>query len=321
MELRGREAWPRRTPLVLLVGIAAVSSASILIRWAGDPPNGVAPLAIAAWRVGLAGLLLVPLTAARGGFGSGGIGGWARREATLALVSGLLLAVHFAAWIGSLSLTTVASSVVLVTASPIWVSVGGVLLLGERLTRLAAGGIAVTVAGTVLLALSDAPAAAAGPRDPLLGDALAILGSIAVSGYMLIGRRLRRALPVGLYAQVVYGVAGVALVLAALTAGSPLTGFPTVALVPLVVLALGPQLLGHTSFNWALRYLSAPFVAVVVLAEPIVATLLAWLILGEALTSERLVAAAVILGGIYVVAREEGRTAGGPGGTDSAASP
>lgn len=310
MELRGREAWPRRTPLVLFLGIAAVSSASILIRWAGDPPNGVAPLAIAAWRVGLAGLLLAPLTASRGGFGPGGIGGWDRRQVGLALLSGLLLAVHFAAWIGSLSLTTVASSVVLVTASPIWVSIGGVLLLGERLTRLATGGIAVTVAGTALLALSDAPAAAgAGPRDPLLGDALAIVGSIAVSGYMLIGRRLRRQLPVGLYVQAVYGVAGGALVLGALAAGSPLAGFPAAALVPLVLLALGPQLLGHTSFNWALRYLSAPFVAVVVLAEPIVATLLAWLILGEALTPGRLLAAGVILGGIYLVAREEGRAA------------
>ena len=317
-----RDTRPRRTPLVLAIGIAAVSSASILIRWAGDAPNEVAPLAIAAWRVGLAGLLLVPVTAWRGGFGPAGIGGWERREAALALVSGLLLAIHFAAWIASLSLTTVASSVVLVTASPIWVSLGGLLLLGERLTRLAAGGVAVTVAGTALLALSDAPAVAgAGPRDPLLGDALAILGSITVSGYMLIGRRLRRVVPVAHYVQVVYGVAGVVLVLAAIVAGDPLAGFPSAAFVPLVLLALGPQLLGHTSFNWALRYLSAPFVAVVVLAEPIVATLLAWLILGEALTSERLVAAAVILGGIYVVAREEGRTAGGPGGTDSAASP
>lgn len=323
MEASGAPSRPRRTPLVLLVGIAAVSSASILIRWAGDPPNGVAPLAIAAWRVGLAGLVLLPVTGCRGGFGAAGIRGWGRRDLGLAVVSGLLLAVHFGAWVTSLSLTSVASSVVLVTSSPIWVSIGGALLLRERLSRLAAAGIAVAMAGTALLAVSDAPASGAGDpaRDALLGDALALLGALAVSGYLLIGRRLRARMPVTHYVQVVYGVAGVGLFLAALASASPLLGFPALAWVPLVALALGPQLLGHTSFNWALRYLSAPLVAVVVLAEPIVATLLAWVILGEALTTGRLVAASVILVGIYLVAREERQPAGAPSDVDPTAPP
>lgn len=301
---------PRATPLVLAVGLTAVSTAATMIRFAGDPPNFVPPLAIAAWRVGLAAVLLVPVTLATGGLGARGLREWRRSEWGLALLSGLFLGVHFATWITSLSLTSVASSVTLVTTTPIWVAIGAAVLLHERPTRVAVGGILLATVGAIVLALLDAGAAGARGGEPgaaLLGDALALIGALGASGYFLVGRRLRATLPVQLYAQVVYGVAGACLLGIALLSGGPLVGYPATAYVWLVLLAIGPQLVGHTSLNWGLRYVRPAALAVFTLAEPLGSMALAFLLLREPITLPKAIGAAVILGGIYVVAREEGR--------------
>jgi drug/metabolite transporter (DMT)-like permease len=303
-------------PVVLAIGLAAVSTAATMIRLAGDPPNSVAPLAIATWRVGLAALILVPVTLATGGLGRDGLRAWRRSEWTLGLLSGLLLGVHFATWITSLSLTSVASSVTLVTTTPIWVAIGGAIFLRERPSRLGWAGILVATAGAVTLALLDARSS--GPRgtsagDAVLGDALALVGALAASGYFLIGRRLRTAVPLRLYIQVVYGVAAVCLVAMAVGSGVRLSGYPATAYVWLILLALGPQLVGHTSLNWGLRYVSPAAVAALTLAEPIGSMALALLLLHEPITVPKAFGAAVILAGIYVVAREEGRRSAGSG--------
>jgi drug/metabolite transporter (DMT)-like permease len=304
---------PRATPLVLAVGIAAVSTAATMIRFAGDPPNFVPALAIAAWRVGLAAVLLVPVTIATRGFGRSGLRTWGRTEWSLAVLSGVFLAVHFATWITSLSLTSVASSVTLVTTTPIWVAIGAAILLKERPTRVAVAGVLLATGGAIVLALLDA--GSPGPRggEPgaaLLGDVLALVGALGASAYFLIGRRLRATVPVGLYAQVVYGVAGLCLVAVALSSGASLGGYPATAYVWLVLLALGPQLVGHTSLNWGLRYVSPSAVAALTLAEPIGSMTLAFLLLREPITLPKAIGAAVILAGIYLVARDERRTDG-----------
>lgn len=277
----------------------------------GDPPNGVPALAIAAWRLGLAALLLLPVSAATGGLAPTGLRGWTNRDLTIAAASGSLLALHFAAWISSLALTTVASSVTLVTTTPIWVAVGGFLLLGERPSRRAVAGILVTTVGAAALALTDASGGVVAHTTPelLLGDLLALLGAIAGSGYLLCGRALRARRPLGEYVQSVYAVAAIVLLATALLSGTPLLGHPPLAYLLLLVLALGPQLVGHTSFNWALRYLAPSTVAAVILAEPVGSTILAAIVLGEAITPLKGVAASILLTGIYVVARAQGRRA------------
>jgi drug/metabolite transporter (DMT)-like permease len=300
------------TPLVLAIGVIAVSTAATMIRLAGDAPNSVPPMAIAVWRVGLAALLLTPVTVATGGLGARGLRAWGRTEWGLALLSGVFLAVHFATWITSLSLTSVASSVTLVTTTPIWVAIGAALLLNERPSRLAVLGVLLATGGAIALALLDA--GAPGPRGgqagaAILGDALALVGALGASGYLLIGRRLRATVPVRLYAQVVYGVAGVSLVVVALLGGTPLGGYPVTAYVWLVLLALGPQLVGHTSLNWGLRYVSPAAVAALTLAEPIGSMALAFALLREPITVPKALGAAIILAGIYIVARAEGRRA------------
>ena len=299
-------------PLVLFAGVAAVSTAATMIRFAGDPPNGVPPLAIAASRVGIAAVLLIPLTLATGGVGREGPARWGRAEWRLALLSGLLLGVHFATWITSLSLTSVASSVTLVSTTPIWVAIGSAIFLNQRPTRVAAIGVLVATAGGVGLALVDAGSAgprSAEPGSALLGDALALVGALGASGYLLIGARLREAVPLRFYIQVVYGVAALCLVAVCLASGVPLVGHPPAAYLWLVLLALGPQLIGHTSLNWGLRYVSAAAIAALTLAEPIGSMALAFALLREPITIAKAVGAAVILAGIYLVAREEGRRA------------
>ncbi len=297
-------------PLVLLVGVATVSTAATMIRFAGDPPNNVPSMAIAAWRVGLAALLLLPVTLAAAVRGRAQLPRLDRPRSLLAILSGVLLALHFAAWITSLSLTSVASSVALVTTTPIWVAIGGALLLHERPSRPQLVGILVATAGAGALSLIDAGAEGGGRHpggEALVGDLLAVVGALGASGYFLIGRRLRASIPVATYAQVVYAVGGVSLVAAALVVPAPLLGHPPAAYLWLVLLALGPQLVGHTSLNWVLRYLTPSAVAAVVLAEPIGSMVLAYAFLRESITPAKAVGAAAILAGIYVVAREEGR--------------
>jgi drug/metabolite transporter (DMT)-like permease len=278
--------------LVLGMGIVAVSTASVFIRYAQvDAPS----LTIAAFRLGLASLILLPLAWLRHGreFRELNAGDW-----LWALASGGFLAIHFATWITSLEYTTVASSVVLVSTSPLWVALTARLFLKERLTSRLLTGLLLAMAGSFVISIAEARSGVS--SRPLLGNALALAGALAVSGYWLIGRRLRRHISLVPYVTMVYGFAALVLLAAALLLRQPLAGFKTSTYAWLLLLALLPQLLGHSSFNWALEHLPAAYVAVATLGEPVGAALLAYLLLGETPHPLKLAAAAVILAGIYL---------------------
>ena len=229
-------------------------------------------------------------------------------EVALALLSGLLLAAHFAFWISSLDYTSVMSSVVLVSTNPFFVGVASVLLLRESLGRGTVIGIIVAAAGGALIGLSDL---GAGGAESLRGDLLALAGAAAVSGYLLIGRRLRAKLSLIGYIGFVYTTAAVALLVLAAVMGTSLGGYSLRAYILIALLAAGPQLIGHSSFNWALKYVSATFVTITVLAEPIGATLLAIPVLAQVPSPIKLAGGVLVLAGIYLAARQEaqaGRT-------------
>jgi drug/metabolite transporter (DMT)-like permease len=286
---------------VLAVGVLAVSSAAILTRFA--QALDVPALPLAAWRLALAALILTPFALMRCRDELGRI---ALRDIGLALASGALLAVHFAAWIASLEYTSVAASTVLVTTNPIWIAAASWVLFRERPGRGLLGGIAIALAGSV--AIFAAGAGDGSGRDPTLGNALALAGSIAVSGYLLLGRSLRRRLSLLAYVWLVYGAAaGVLLATVAATA-APMLGFAPAAYALLAALALGPQLAGHSAFNWALRYLSPAFIAIAILGEPVGAAILAYLVLGERIGPLELSGFLLLLCGIYVAARAERRS-------------
>jgi drug/metabolite transporter (DMT)-like permease len=279
----------------LALGVIAVSFAAVLIRLADAPP-----LVIAAYRLCLASLILAPVAWVNS---RQEIRRLARREIILAVASGAFLALHFALWIASLSYTSVATSVVLVTITPIFVAIASYLLFKERLTSRTVAGIFVCLAGAVLIGYGNWQIGS----QSLYGGVLALLGALAVAGYLLIGRRLRQEISLLSYSILVYGSAALMLLVAVLVRGYPLFDYSGDTYIMLVLLAVVPQLMGHMSLVWAFRFVSATLVTIAVLGEPVGATILAYLILGEAPTWSEIVGGVLILAGIFVAFRR-GRT-------------
>ncbi len=284
-----------RVYAMLLLAVAVISFSAILIKLA----DAVPALAIAAWRMALSSAILVPWVAWRGRARLRAL--WTHRS--WVLLSGLVLALHFVTWISSLKFTSVASSVVLVTTNPLFVGLGSYLFLKERLSRALVIGILVSVAGGIVIGVGDFRVSGAA----LWGDLLAFLGALTASAYFLIGRRLRPRVDLDAYVFAVYTTAALVLLVATPLAGVPLWGFPAEQFVWLLLLALGPQLVGHSTLNWSLRYLSAGAVAVAILGEPIGSALLAWWLLGEPLTLSTILGGGLILTGVYFALRAEMR--------------
>lgn len=293
-------APPRWLPFVVLgIGLAAISFGAILARFAQG--GGVPSLVVAAVRLGLAALIVTPIALLHSRPALARLTG---RQMGLALAAGACLALHFATWITSLEYTSVASSTALVTTNPLWIGLASFVLFGERPGRAMVGGIALSLAGSLCIFWSDSAHAAAGAQ-PLLGNLLALVGSWCFSAYLLIGRRLRAGLPLPAYIWLAYGVAALFLVAGTQVAGQAFSGYPLAAWLALCGLAIGPQLLGHTAYNWSLRHVSATFVAVVTLGEPVGSALLAFLFFGEGFTPLQFAGFALLLAGIYLAAQSE----------------
>jgi drug/metabolite transporter (DMT)-like permease len=278
----------------LAVAIVAISTGAILVRLSS------APSAVAAfYRVLFTTLPLVPVAIWRYRDAFGRIG---RRDLGFATLSGLFLAVHFAAWFESLAWTSVAASVTLVQAQPLFVAVGAWLLLEERLNARIVLGIAVAVVGMVTMSVGDLLGGVLVGPAPLFGNALALLGAVMAAGYVLAGRSLRQRVPLVPYVVVVYGVCSVALLGIVLAQGAPLTGYAPREWLLFAGLALGPGLFGHTVINWALAHVESSLVSVSLLGEPIGSTLLAVVVLSEAPTLFAVGGGAVVLVGIALTA-------------------
>jgi len=283
---------------VLAAGVLIVSTASILIRYAMNA--GVPAISVAALRLGIAALLLAPLVLT---LRREELAAFGRRDWALALGAGAFLALHFATWILSLEYTSVASSVALVTTNPIWIALASWLFLRERPGPRVGMAIALALAGSAMIFLADETTTAPSAPDPLLGNVLALAGSLAMCGYLLIGRKLRANVSLLGYVGVVYAVAAVFLVLCAVAMEAPIIAIPAAAWIIVLALAIGPQLLGHSAFNHALRHFPATVVAVAILGEPIGSTLLAWWLLDEHVGAMKFAGMAMLLGGIFLATR------------------
>ena len=272
-------------------GVVVLSFASILIRVTPAPS-----IVIAAGRLAVATLVLTPLY-------------WARfpvRRAELkgipvmpVLVSGVLLAAHFALWIESLNRTSVASSVVLVAMNPIFAAALSPLVLRERVSWRIGVAVVLGVVGAAMIAGPQL-----GSSEVTSGNLLALGGAACAAGYLMAGRRVRPRLSLLSYIYVVYGIAAVLLLAVMFVSGKSFVGYKWQAYAFIALLGLGPQLLGHTSFNWALRYVPAPTVAMAVLGEPVGTTLLAWLLLRQPPTMLEAIGGTIICGGIYLAASD-----------------
>ncbi len=283
-----REAGSRLALSAVAVGVLAVSAAAIFIRLADAPA-----LAVAFWRNVLGMLVLLPFALyRRETFPQG-------RVLRVGITSGIALGAHFGFWITSLEYTSVAASVVLVCTQPVFVAILAYLMFGERTSLLPFLGILVALAGTAVISSDDSVGSAT-----FFGNTLAIVGAIAIAIYVLIGRSLRTT-GVGVlpYSIVVYASASAALVPAALIGGVPLWGYSGETWFWLWAVTLGPQILGHTVFNWALRYVQASIISGTILAEPVISAVLAWLILSEKPGLATLLGGAVVLLGLFLLLR------------------
>ena len=279
---------------LLPIGMIAISTASIFIKLCDAPV-----LTIATYRMILASLMLTPFACYKKPWE-----GWESKEIKWFLLSGLFLSLHFAFWIASLKYTSVASSVVLVTTHPILVGIGGWLFLKERMGMNLVAGIALAVLGCGLVSSGDVSLS----KESLMGDGFALLGAIAASGYLLVGRKLRKDQNLFPYIFPVYWTAGLILILLSLIFQKSFWGYSSSTYAYLFLLALIPQLIGHTTFNWALRYLPASMVAITILGEPIGSTILAFLILKEGLTIWKVLGGMLILLGILVALKNTSKS-------------
>lgn len=284
--------------LVLLSGVLIASTAAIIINQAIT--LGAHPLTISAGRMGIAALILTPIAWGTKGAELRRI---ERRDWGLGLLAGAFLALHFATWISSLAYTSVASSTALVTTNPVFVALISWLVFREKLPWGVWLGVLLTVCGSALVGFSDSSGGSG--SNPLLGDLLALLGAMAVTGYFLVGRSVRNRLSILPYIWLVYSAAGVVLLLWMTLAGQSLFGLSPLVYLLLLGLAIGPQLLGHTAFNWAIKYLSATFVTVAILGEPIGATIIALFWLDQPLQPLQILGGAVLLLGIGVATLAE----------------
>ena len=277
--------------LALLISIIAVSTASILIRWTDAPP-----LAIASYRMLLSVAMLMPFFIRNNGVEK------LRKQGNRAILNlfivGVVLAIHFASWITSLSLTSVASSVIFVHIDPIFVAIISHFFLDDRITRRTLLGIVISFIGISVIALGDVGEG----TSNLTGDVLALIGGIMLGLYILGGRFYRKNLDLTTYVTPVYSVAAVSLVLMSLITGTRLTGFSNSTYGLFFLIALIPMIFGHTLYNWALRYLSAPVVSLSLLGEPVGASILAFLLLGESPNVFTIIGGGITLLGIFVSA-------------------
>jgi drug/metabolite transporter (DMT)-like permease len=288
------KAPPLFNPYFALVsGVLAVSTGSIFARLAEAPA-----LVIAAYRLGFATIVLAP------------IAWWkvrdellslSMRELGLAALSGFFLAIHFATWISSLDYTSVTNSVVIVNTNPLWVGLLTPLITKERIRTAVVISIIISVSGGAIIGAGDF---AMGGKA-LFGDFLALLGSICAAVYLLLGRNLRRKLSLLAYVMVCYGCAAIILWVIVISLRMQITGFSSNTIAAFWAMALVSQLIGHTSYNWALKWFSAGLIAISLLGEPIGSTILAYIIFGEGLTWTKIIGGALILSAIYIAAVSE----------------
>ena len=282
--------------LAILVGVFAVSFSSLLVRLATAPP-----LILAAYRLVFTFAILAPVSLAGGAVA---LRGMTARQVRLAAASGVFLALHFVTWFTSLNYTSIASSVVLVTTQPLFVVLGSWLFFRERVPRRALYGGLLAMVGSLVIGAADFQAGG----EAFIGDLYALFAAVMVAGYLLLGRKLRGDVGLAGYTFVTYGASSLVLVVSALAWGLPFHPYPGRDWLIFGALALVCTVMGHTVFNWVLRYVQASVVSVSVLGEPLGAIFWAAIFLGENPTLRQGAGGGLIFAGLYLFTRVTSRS-------------
>jgi drug/metabolite transporter (DMT)-like permease len=272
----------------ILIAVIAVSFSAILIRWSDSHPY-----VIAAYRMGITSLILLPIVLAKY---ISEIKKIKRNELLFMITIGMILALHFGSWITSLEKTSVASSVILVTSHPLFVAIVSHYIFREKLQTIGYIGIIVAFTGIIILTIGDYGLG----ESNLRGDVLALIGSIAAGIYILGGRKSRRSVSLVPYVFIVYSICTLCLLIACVAVSAPLYPLPLAEYELFILMAIIPTILGHTFYNYALKFVKAQLVSVSLLGEPIGSSILAYILLSEAAPRFTIIGGALVLPGIYL---------------------
>lgn len=290
---------PFEPRLAIFFAVSAISVSSLFVRLCSAPP-----LIIATYRLLFTFAVMAVLSSIRYRRMFTGL---TRRDLMLTALAGIFLSLHFVTWFESLRHTSVASSVVLVTTQPLFVVMASFFFFHERLSRRALMGGGLAVVGSTIIAWGDF---SSGP-DPFYGDLLALLAAVMVSGYLIIGRFLRRSLPLPVYVTLVYGASSLFLLAITVAASVPLAPYPVRDWFLFLGLAVSCTLIGHTIFNWVMAYVPASTVSVSVLGEPVGAMIWVALFLGEYPDVRQILGGGIIIGGLSLFIRSQSPAEGG----------
>lgn len=256
--------------LGIFIAVLAVSTSAIFVRLA-EAPAAI----IATYRLGFTVLLMIPFIFLSSRKKELFL--ISRKDWLYSSVAGVFLALHFILWFESLNYTSVASSVVLVTLQPIFAFIGTYLFFSERLSLRAILSGVIAMTGSIIISWGDFKISG----TALFGDLLALAGAVMVTGYFLFGQHVRKRVSLLTYTFVVYGMSTITLLLYDLVLQYPLLGYDKQTWMYFILLALIPTLLGHTIFNWAIKWVSTTTISMSILFEPIGAAILAYFILNE----------------------------------------
>jgi len=278
--------------LVIAFGVFSVSTSAVLVKLA-EAPAGV----IAFYRLFFSVLLMLPVVLTRN---LKDIGGFSLKDLFLSAVSGIFLAFHFILWFESLNYTSVASSTVLVTLQPLFSFAGTYLLYKERITfRTIVSGM-VAIFGSILISWGDFNIS----REALFGDVLALIACALITGYLLFGQSVRKRVSLFPYTFVVYSISSVTLWIYVWANGQSFYPYRPQDWIYFLLLAVFPTLLGHTLFNWSLKWVSTNVISMAILFEPVGAALLAFFILGETLKWTQIIGGLIVLSGLFLFSKK-----------------
>ncbi|WP_026499910.1 DMT family transporter [Caldibacillus debilis] len=278
--------------LVIAFGVFSVSTSAVLVKLS-EAPAGV----IAFYRLFFSVLLMLPVILTRN---LKDIGGFSLKDLFLSAVSGIFLAFHFILWFESLNYTSVASSTVLVTLQPLFSFAGTYLLYKERITfRTIVSGM-VAIFGSILISWGDFNISG----EALFGDVLALIACALITGYLLFGQSVRKRVSLFPYTFVVYSISSVTLWIYVWANGQSFYPYRPQDWIYFLLLAVFPTLLGHTLFNWSLKWVSTNVISMAILFEPVGAALLAFFILGETLKWTQIIGGLIVLSGLFLFSKK-----------------
>lgn len=285
---------PKINPYAALwIGVLAVSASAIFVKLS-SAPSGV----IAFYRLFFSVLIMAPLFFIKYASELRLI---TKRDWVYSIVAGIFLALHFILWFESLNYTSVASSTVLVTLQPLFAFIGTYYLFKEKISGKAIVSGTLAILGSFIISWGDFRISG----TALLGDMLALIACALITAYLLVGQTLRKRISLITYTFIIYGISTVTLLIYVIVVQEPLLPYEKMDWVYFILLAIIPTLLGHTLFNWSLKWLSTSTISMAILFEPVGAAILAYYILNETVIWSQIIGGLVVITGISLFLLDE----------------